>query len=158
MAVHKQTKWVNKSKPAIDANHLNNIENCLVGLTKTNVLNVDPIAGSGTGILARIGNVCTLTLSFIANKGSSEPIHLLSFPNGYVPLVDFTQLVTSTDGSEFETPVDTSIETRAINTNVAPYISHNAAENKLYLHLYSDENVSCKVTCTYLTENDFIGG
>lgn len=75
----------------IDAESLNGIEDILHDMTQEKVTNIDLINVSGSGIIARFGNVCQMTLTFVdPAPGSGTDTVIGSLPDGFKGYIDFT--------------------------------------------------------------------
>lgn len=92
------TNWENLPSTAtpITAERLNKIEQALANLYEEATAFIEFTAGSGTGVIYRVGRVCQMNVTVIG-VSLSEP--LFAIPDGYKPAINFdTPLINSETG------------------------------------------------------------
>ena len=131
-----KTEWKNspsKDTP-ISAQNLMKIEDYLVKLSTRSNTFVDFTAGSGSGMIYKIGFTCQMNLTLLS-ASLSQP--LFTIPLGFTPSVNF------------DTPV--------INTETGDVVGELAFDKATNKVMFNGSNATlgnpCRVTVTYLCDD-----
>lgn len=130
------TNWENlpSTATAITAERLNKIELALQNLYEESTTFVDFTAGSGSGIIYRVGRVCQMDVT-LTSVSLSAP--LFTIPVGFSPAINFDAPVINTETGMVvgELAFDKTQDTVMFNGNSATLAN------------------SCRVTITYLCDD-----